>query len=73
MFTAELLTPIGIIPLSFEQELKDLKGEVKKFVVPFVFKTEEEVIVHIEKKLKDKKIYGYHIKSFNPINDGKKL
>ena len=73
MFTAELLTPIGIIPLSFEQELKDPKGEIKKFVVPILFKAEEDIAPYIEKNLKDKKIYGFHVKSFNPIGDGKSL
>ena len=73
MFTVELLTPIGIIPLSFEQELKDEKGNTKKFIVPILFKGEGEVSEYIEKNLKDRKIYGYHTKTFIPFGDGKKL
>jgi len=73
MLTVELLTPIGIIPLSFEQELKDEKGNAKKFIVPILFKGEKEIAEYIDKNLKDRKIYGYHIKSFIPFGDGKKL
>lgn len=73
MYTVELLTPIGLIPLSFEQELKDEKGNAKKFVVPVLFKGEAEIAEYLEKHLKDRKIYGYHIKQFIPFGDGKKL
>lgn len=73
MFTVELLTPIGIIPLSFEQELKDEKGNVKKFIVPVLFKGKLEIAEYIEKHLKDRKIYGYHTKQFISFGDGKNL
>ncbi len=73
MYTVELLTPIGIIPLSFEQELKDPQGNVKKFIVPVLFKGEAEIAEYIEKNLKDRKIYGYHTKFFIALNDGKNL
>ncbi len=73
MYTVELLTPIGIIPLSFEQELKDAKGNAKKFIVPILFKGEEEIKTYIEKNLKDRKIYGFHTKFFTAIGDGEKL
>jgi len=73
MLTVELLTPIGIIPLSFEQELKDEKGNTKKFIVPILFKGETEIVEYVEKNLKDRKIYGYNIKTFTPFGDGKKL
>ena len=72
MYTVELLTPIGIIPISFKQKLKDKDGKVKEFIVPFVFKNEKEILERIEKDCKGK-IYGYHVKLFIPLGDGKKL
>ncbi len=71
MITVELLTPIGLIPLNFEKELKDEKGNAKKFLVPVLFKGEKEVAEYIETHFKDRKIYGYHIKTFIPFGDGK--
>jgi hypothetical protein len=73
MYTVELLTPIGIIPLSFEQELKDKDGNVKKFIVPIVFKGRNEIEIYIKKNLKDRKIYGYHIKLFIDVKNGEEL
>lgn len=73
MITVELLTPIGLIPLSFEQEIKDAKGNQKKFVVPILFKGEKEVEEYLATHLKDRRVYGYHIKTFIPLGDGKKL
>jgi len=70
MFILELITPVGIVVASFNQEVKRKDGGKEVLNLPYVFKNKEVALEFLEKQVKGK-VFGYNIKEFNPFDDSK--